>query len=237
VKGVLAGLGAVEALAGGGARVVASFPKALYVEAAAGIAALVAPGVGAGPLHVLLASPPMRTVAGATVRIDLSGAGVWRGSLPEPDAIAGTLPAILEALAPVAAGNLVPTARGRTAVGCLRDGDLTGAAAALGGAGPGLTPAGDDALAGVLFALGALRHRPEADLVAAARSVATTGISSAFLVWAARGQALAPVHGLLAAAVTGDAAAARHAAGALAGVGKSSGADFALGLTWGLTWA
>ena len=64
--------------------------------------------------------------------------------------------------------------------------------------------------------------------------VRTTGISGAFLLWAARGQALAPVHDLLAAAVAGDAAAAESAARALGGIGHSSGADFAQGLSWGL---
>ena len=50
------------------------------------------------------------------------------------------------------------------------------------------------------------------DLVAIAISVRTTGISGAFLLWAARGQALAPVHDVLAAAVVGDLAAAASAA-------------------------
>ena len=73
-----------------------------------------------------------------------------------------------------------------------------------------------------------------ADLVAIASQVRTTAISGAFLLWAARGQALAPVHDLLAAAVAGDVTAAKSAARALGDVGHSSGADFAQGLSWGL---
>jgi len=109
--------------------------------------------------------------------------------------------------------------------------DLLEVAARLGGAGPGLTPAGDDALGGILFALKAMGC--DDDLVAVARRVRTTAISGAFLLWAARGQALAPVHDLLAAAVAGDVPAARSAARALGNVGHSSGADFAQGLCWG----
>ncbi|MDQ1426756.1 MAG: hypothetical protein QOK39_232, partial [Acidimicrobiaceae bacterium] len=96
-----------------------------------------------------------------------------------------------------------------------------------GGLGPGLTPSGDDTLAGILLA--ARLRRPEAEdhLVALAKTVATHEISRAFLLWAARGQSIEPVHRLLA----GDATAARD----LAAFGHTSGADLALGLRYGLT--
>src|SRR4029077_17034931 len=132
---------------------------------------------------------------------------------------------------PVAASNLVPADRAAAAVLALSKGDTGGegglqeAAGRLGGAGPGLTPAGDDALGGILFAYRALGVDASSDdLVAIASSVPTTGISGAFLLWAARGQALAPVHDLLAAAVAGDVAAATSAARTLGGIGHSSGA-------------
>jgi hypothetical protein len=229
VKALLAGMGAVEALAHPGeAEVLASFPKARYVATPAGIAALVAPGVAPGPLHVLLDAPP----GPGPARLDLAGTPVWRGALPDPGSLAAALPLALGMLAPVAGGNLVPPERAAAAVQALGKGDLLEVAARLGGAGPGLTPAGDDALGGVLFALGAMGY--DEDLVAVARRVQTTTISGAFLLWAARGQALAPVHDLLAAAVAGDVTAAGAAAQALGDVGHSSGADFAQGLSWGL---
>jgi hypothetical protein len=225
-------MGAAEALAHpGGARVLASFPRALYVATPGGIAAFVAPGVEPGPLHVLLDAAPTRGAA----RIGLAGVPVWRGALPDPRSLAAALPLVLEVLDPVAARNLVPSERAAAAVLALAKGDLPEAAARLGGAGPGLTPAGDDALAGILFARRALGGGAcGGDLVAIAGSVRTTGISGAFLLWAARGQALAPVHDLLAAAVAGDVASAASAARALGGIGHSSGADFARGLCWGL---
>src|SRR6266550_9093127 len=208
-------MGAAEALAHPGeARVLASFPRALYVATPGGIAAFVAPGVEPGPLHVLLDAAPTREAA----RIGLAGVPVWRGALPDPGSLAAALPLVLQVLDPVAGSNLVPAERAAAAVLALGKGDtgdLREAATRLGGAGPGLTPAGDDALGGILFALGALGFHD--DLVAVARHVRTTAISGAFLLWAARGQALAPVHDLLAAAVAGDAAAAASAARALGG--------------------
>lgn len=231
-------MGAAEALAQPGERrVLATFPRALYVATPGGIAAFVAPGVEPGPLHVLLDAAPTREAA----RLDLGGVPVWRGALPDPASLAAALPLVLQVLDPVAAGNLVPGPRAAAAVLALGkgvrgdNGDLREAAARLGGAGPGLTPAGDDALGGILFARRALTGDACGDdLVAVAGSVRTTGISGAFLLWAARGQALAPVHDLLAAAVAGDVAAAASAARALGGIGHSSGADFAQGLSWGL---
>jgi hypothetical protein len=231
VKALLAGMGAAEALAHPGeAEVLAWFPRVLYVATPAGIAALVAPGVEPGPLHVLLDATPTPEAA----HIGLGGAPIWRGAPPDPGSLAAALPLVLQVLGPVARSNLVPPERAAAAVLALEKGDLPEVAARLGGAGPGLTPAGDDALGGILFALAALAC--DADLVAVARQVRTTAISGAFLLWAARGQALGPVHDLLAAAVSGDVPAARSAARALGNVGHSSGADFAQGLCWGLSW-
>ena len=93
MKALLAGMGAVEALAHPrAAEVLASFPKALYVATPAGIAALVAPGVGAGPLHVLLDAAPTPQAA----QIGLGGAGVGQcrslvGSGLRPGLVLGTV--------------------------------------------------------------------------------------------------------------------------------------------------
>jgi hypothetical protein len=71
---------------------------------------------------------------------------------------------------------------------------------------------------------------PDAEVPLARISVLGTGpISLAFLEWARRGQTLAPVHDLLAAVVGGDCERAARSARALAGVGATSGADFAQG--------
>ena len=105
--------------------------------------------------------------------------------------------------------------------------DLDAARVLLQGRGAGLTPAGDDVLAGLL-----LVHRwwwpgsDEARAVAAAAD--TTELSRAFLRWAAVGQSVQPVHELAAAAGR-DHAAAVAAARVVAGIGGSSGAGAARG--------
>ena len=105
----------------------------------------------------------------------------------------------------------------------------------LGGVGPGLTPAGDDCLAGILL-VARIRggEAAEAELVAVAGSVDTNDVAAAFLVWAARGQSIEPVHRFLVSAARGDATRATDALAALVGFGHSSGADLALGLRLGL---
>ena len=64
------------------------------------------------------------------------------------------------------------------AVHRLRQGDLAGVARAIGGLGPGLTPAGDDTLAGILLVARARGGEAAEDgLVAVARGVATTSVA------------------------------------------------------------
>lgn len=251
LRATFAGLGARESLEAGGhdfhsGSVLASFPKACYLRVAGGIAGLVAPEVQPGPLSVGLDGPPPRlkpgdsvrvgpgTLASGAWRLDLAGAPIWTGALPSPDDAAAAIPAVLDALAPLARACLVPQERAAVARNHLAAGNVQAAADVLAGSGPGLTPAGDDALAGILFARRALGLAPAGELEAVARSVRTTDLATAFLLWAARGQALAPVHDLLGAAVTGDLRATRRAAAALGAIGHSSGADIAQGLCWGL---
>ena len=105
--------------------------------------------------------------------------------------------------------------------------------AVLAGRGPGLTPAGDDVLAGLLLVLAIAGH-DRAELERAAASARTHAISRAFLLWAARGQPVAPVHHLLAALVDGDGVAIERHRSAVAALGQTSGADLLLGLRLGL---
>ncbi|HVW33414.1 MAG TPA: DUF2877 domain-containing protein, partial [Acidimicrobiia bacterium] len=113
---------------------------------------------------------------------------------------------------------------------------LKAAARALGGLGPGLTPAGDDALSGVLFAFRALGGPSvEPALLAVARSVRTGDIAAALLEAAATGAHIEPAHDLVMAAAARDASAAARAARALDEFGSTSGADLAYGLRLTLT--
>lgn len=197
-------------------RVVAVYSRAAYLQFPSGLLAVTSARAPAGPLHLrypaLLALRP-----GAPVWTDgfrLTGPGwavaldapTWVGELSPPPAIA----------APDLAG-------------------LAGLAARLGGRGPGLTPAGDDMLAGALLAARA-RCGPaaEPELSAVAASVRTTDPAAAFLAWAARGQCIEPAHAVLLALAAGDERRTRAAAARLVAVGASSGAALLAGLRLGL---
>lgn len=252
MKATLAGLGAKEALAlGGEGRVIASFPKAVYVSLPGGILVLVSPHVHPGPLYLVLDGPPPEVPPATRVQVgtrrlrvqgidvDLRDTAEWAGALPCRAQLASGAPLLMEVASDLASRSaLHPDPfrdRAADARNRLRAGDLAGMVERLAGLGPGLTPAGDDALAGVLFIRRILEGEgAEPALLDAAAAARTTEIASAFLSWAARGQALSPGHDLIAAAANGDRKACAAAAGALARIGETSGADFALGISWAL---
>lgn len=238
-----AGAGAREVLAAGGrGEVLAWFPRAAYLRLPGGILVLAAPTVHPGPLHLRLQGALPRLPVGASAAAAPAGveAGgwmfpvggrTWRGAVPPPARIRASAALLGAAASEAGEGSLLDAVARAEVEDVLRTGDLESAARALEGRGPGLTPSGDDVMAGVLFCTRLLRGAgAEETLVAVARRLVTGPIARAFAVWAARAQMLAPAHRLVAAAVRGDAAGARRAARDLAGVGESSGADFCLGL-------
>lgn len=252
MKAVLAGIGARAALEGcRDGLVMASFTRACYVDFPAGLVALVAPEVMPGPIHLVLdGAPPADTrgtrvsVTGAALEapgwsVNTRGVASWVGTLPEPGALVAGARIALAAIRPVAARSALRTSpfferadRGRAA---LLAGDLDKITKLLVGLGPGLTPAGDDVLAGVLLVLRCvLGERFEAHPALVADGLDTTTPSRAFLSWAGRGQAIAPAHDLLNAVAGGDQATIAAACEVLGRVGDTSGPDFVLGLMWGL---
>jgi hypothetical protein len=138
---------------------------------------------------------------------------------------------------------------------------IAGYAARLGGRGPGLTPEGDDVLAGLLLVVAAAAQ-PDADVAAdttaprvgpdasrpdaarradvrdrlaeVAAGVRTTTIASAFLKWAARGQCIAPAHEALADLAVQGAHATTPACDRLTAIGASSGRALLTGIRLGL---
>jgi hypothetical protein len=158
---------------------------------------------------------------GAALRIDLTGARVVAAPRPAPRANAprssAALAAALRVVAP-APPELVP------GLAALAVGDLPSAVAQLAGRGDGLTPAGDDALAG--FA--AWRSAAGEPVVLAAERCAPLG--RAYLRCAERGELPQPAAAVLAAIRAGDVPAAAQRARGLAAWGASSGAA----LLWGL---
>jgi hypothetical protein len=226
------GPGAQEVLAAGATGTVAAvFSKAAYLRLPAGLVALTTREVPPGPIHARGDFALRRLRAGDTITVDVTGATVWRGTEITPATLAAGGGTVLDALSGAPASALADAAyetRRERAVGCVDRGDLDGAVDALAGLGPGLTPAGDDALAGILLTFGA---HDRAAAVAAADRADTNDIARAFLAWAARGQSIEPVHRLLAG---GDAGQASGALADLLRLGHSSGADLAFGLYLGL---
>jgi hypothetical protein len=246
--------------------VVAVYRRAAYLRLPGGIVALVAPGVPPGPLWIRgdpvsgragrSASAPttgenqgLAVHAPVTVgddwlevagmRLPIAEADTWCGPLPDPTRLRSGLPLAMEILTTAPRSVLLsdpwrPALR--RAEAAVQRGELCGAGAVLGGLGPGLTPAGDDTLAGILLAHRALSGAgTESHLLAAARSGVTSDLSAALLVWAARGQAVEPVHDLLTALAARDWAGTVTAARGVASLGASSGADLLLGLRLGLS--
>jgi Protein of unknown function (DUF2877) len=107
--------------------------------------------------------------------------------------------------------------------------DLAALARTVGGRGPGLTPSGDDVLAGALFVAGLQGHQP-ADLRAVAVGARTSTIATAFLLAAAEGHCIEPAHDLITAIHDGAEAAAGAACAALRTYGASSGAALTYGI-------
>jgi hypothetical protein len=144
-----------------------------------------------------------------------------------------------------AAERLTPLRRGlevigRFLAGCASVEHVTRVIASdIAGWGPGLTPSGDDLLAGIMHAITAWPHiaapaggtRARAALAAGALA-RTTRISAAYLEAAAAGLAAEPWHGLVR-SLHRSPSAIRSAARRILAVGHTSGADALTGFCWG----
>ena len=232
--------------------VVASFPAAVYVRLDGGrvLAVVASDGLRLPNALVLAASSreapfaqvragdPAAVTGGALVLAGLRCRPVraWAprertGGTLQADAV-DALDALLSAAPPVHTGEVARRLRAATTrLGDALRGrdDLAGAADALVGLGPGLTPAGDDVLAGVLVTHVHLGHRLDALTAQVVRRAgATTALSAELLRHAGEGRAAPPVLGLLDALV--GARPVRPALLALLAVGSTSGADTATGV-------
>lgn len=121
-----------------------------------------------------------------------------------------------------------------TAAALIRENDLAGSIPLLRGAGPGLTPAGDDVIAGMLLALQVERQCrgsiPEALIERIYRQArGENPLSNAFLSHARAGRVFAAMKALLISLGEGSPAEIRRDAGILLRRGATSGADLATG--------
>ena len=231
--------------------VVGTFSSGFYVSAAETVFAVGGPRIPAGPIHLVLEAPPPPPSDRSMVylgpdrlwtnscTIDLSRAASHRPTQPSPV----QLRAVAPTLARLDRWDAVPNdvadvwAAVRAAV---ERSDLHVARKLLEGLGDGLTPTGDDVLAGlVLFAHWADPFSAvPAEVVAHA---ATTDLSRCFLTWASVGQSIQPIHDMLEAAgqlasaaglVSSSAAHDRfdRAVATVASIGGSSGKGILAGL-------
>jgi hypothetical protein len=198
-----------------------------------------------------------------SIRVDLRTAALWDPTLPPLAGPAeegmGILAAHLRAHAPaeglsrllVEAAGVPPAPlldRGRRALDRLGAGiargnarTITEAVTDLAGLGPGLTPSGDDVLAGTLLALhlwpdvaGPLGPRVVAALILGTAARRTGRISRAYL-WAARqGHAAEAWHDLVR-ALPANPDGVISAAGRILATGETSGADMLTGFLFALT--
>ena len=233
--------------------------QAAWLRLPDGVVGLAPPGAPLGPRWIQRADPWPALKEGDSGTVDSVGlrasdgelflegrqAVGWLGPLPDPTQLSGAAARamITDALSSCRPSSLLePPWLGKvnqaaSAVGRMAPLDaLKIVAGALGGLGPGLTPAGDDMLSGILFAVRAMNGTTvEPALLAVARSVRTSDLAAALLEAAAAGYHIEPVHDLVTAAASGDSAAAGKAAAALDRFGSSSGADIAHGLRLAFT--
>ena len=213
------------------AAVVASGPAATYLDAGGDLVAVVAPGGVRLPCAVVLATPgPLPTGGDLAV-----GAGaVWQAGEPVVTVRRWFDPRVrLAAVVPEALARLQAAVHAIPAPDPAVPGSA-GPVEDLLGLGAGLTPSGDDLLAGWLAALRA-RRLPQADAVGAAvRRLApgrTTRLSAALLAAADEGAVIPEAAAVLRA--VGGAGDVGEAAGRLLGLGHTSGWYLAAGLALG----
>ncbi|MGL4175341.1 MAG: DUF2877 domain-containing protein [Dermatophilaceae bacterium] len=126
---------------------------------------------------------------------------------------------------PAVAAHLV-----RPVAGAVAASDPVRAVAGLVGRGRGLTPSGDDALAGAVLVAQAFGGSPVLADAIRRRLGATTAVSAALLDAACDGYAVAPVVRLVDAAVAGDHAQVDALLPVVLSVGHTSGADLVAGV-------
>ena len=224
------------------ATVLAAFPAALYLDVDGCLLPVISPAGLRLPTALVLGSglPP----SGWGVRPgDAVVVGEGRVRLPAAEVVAvrtwrprRVVPAAGPVQLPRGLDRGSAAWRGAAAdlTGLLLDGgDTVSAMGALVGAGPGLTPSGDDVLCGVLLGLRLTGHLDGVTSlwhVVRRQLGATTTLSAALLTEAADGYAVPPVVRLAAALARGDDCAAVAGADQVAAVGHSSGRDLLAGL-------
>lgn len=231
------GVGVHEFASGGSSgRVVGTFSHGFYIGRRSELVAVVDTSVALGPLHLNVDTefhpPTLGSVAHVDadtinvdgLQVDVSSGQTYRPTLPAGLASGANVLARMSAGVPEDLEVVWPAIRARVA-----DRDLLTLRELLAGRGRGLTPEGDDVLAGMFIVLAANESR-RPSLAALVEGAATTDLSKAFLRWAARGQTIDVVHDLLWAAHRHDVRVASIAQRRLSTIGGSTGAAMWTGM-------
>jgi len=211
------------------------------------VLALLAPGAVRLPIALCVPGgslPPAGSTAFVGDGLVRCATGMWRAARwwdPRPRVEPGRLARngwrLLDAVLAEPPGAFgIPVLEGLIAAAAVATGDRWNALVVV-GRGPGLTPAGDDVVAGALAALhlaGRL-DRSAGTAIHARAATHTTSLSAALLRAAAEGQVV-PQAARVLSALAADApqAAVRDAAARLFDVGSTSGHDLCLGMAGAL---
>lgn len=235
--------------------IVGTFSRGWYVRSGSDLIAIGT--IPSGPLHVTVTTdvasaqghiaPGMGVTVGpggvglGPVLIDLADAVDWSPPIPtehEIDRLARWMASVdIDGLIGDDLTDVWPEVR-TMAPRCAADQafELRRIVNRLEGRGIGLTPTGDDVIAGMLL-VDAWR-RPDTDAethrLRLAGGARTSDLSRAFLKWAALGQSIEPVHQLVGAANVDAGGTFPSALAAVAGIGASSGRALLAGMAIGL---
>jgi len=223
--------------------VLGHFSSGIYLRGPSGPFALSDNSIPAGPLHLIVSRPIVGATSATEVvlsadrltvgdlLIELDGAAPWDPVLPSPTLTPRIFRRLLAELVdyrppPAELKAVWPRVRQALAAG-----DYEAMTTLLEGRGSGLTPIGDDVLAGWMMA-DALRYPvPHRDLRNdLAHSIRSTDLSRVFLRFAARGQSIEPLHRLFSEAAADEQANLRATAADLATIGESSGRAMLAGI-------
>lgn len=208
---------------------------ALFGESLIAVANLAIPR---GPVHLTVAGRVPRPVEGSALSltprqlsteagwISLDSAAHWQPAPLAPgqlDAACTTLARIISPV-PTDLVRIWPSVEES-----MLSGRIETAIELLEGRGEGLTPTGDDVLAGLIL-LDALRGR---DHQARVLTIRTNRVSKTFLHWAARGQSIEPVHDLLQHAAMGSGPHMERATSTITAMGATSGRALLAGIALG----
>jgi hypothetical protein len=223
---------------------VAVFERAAYLKFPDRLVALCSCSAPRGPMH-LRVDPLPRLAPGEPVELSRrflrlpredvtwTDAHVWRPPIVAARALdEHTATALAESTLDQVRARRTGLAHTTLALAgeLARSRDLSSMARLLGGLGPGLTPSGDDVLAGALLVDSHRRPGALGSRIGVITQVDTSDVAREFLRWSARGECIEPAHELIGAVAKGSPARALCALDELGHVGASSGSALALGI-------